>query len=132
MDFWKDKFPEYYTLGVRTVTSDELNDSTKWFFKGRYKRDLIYTGIRAGGGGSHHMLCTVDFTEKKVKMYDSNKRNHEQDHTGKGEKILAFVEAKAKRDRIPFDVKKWTIEDKTNCPQQTNCHDCGVYVCTLA
>ena len=47
MDFWKDKFPEYYTLGVRTVTSDELNDSTKWFFKGRYKRDLIYTGIRA-------------------------------------------------------------------------------------
>ena len=35
-------------------------------------------GTRAkGGGGSHHMLCTVDFTEKQVKMNESNKRNHE-------------------------------------------------------
>ena len=100
-------------------------------FRKQPLRGVFVSGFVASHG-SHHMLCAVDFTEKKVKMYDSNKRNHEQDHTGKGGKILAFVEAKAKRDRIPFDVNEWTIEDKTNCPQQTNGHDCGVYVCTLA
>ena len=70
------------------------------------------------GGGSHHMLCTVDFMERKVKMYDSNRRKHKQDHTERGEEILAFVEAKAKRDKIPFDVEKWTVidVDGDNCP----------------
>ena len=38
-----------------------------------------------GGRGSHHMLCTVNFMEKKVRMHDSNRRNNEQDHTERGE-----------------------------------------------
>ena len=35
---------------------------------------------------------------------------------------------------MPLIVEEWTIidEDETNSPQQTNGHDCGVYVCTLA
>ena len=33
---------------------------------------------------------------------------------------------------MPLIVEEWTIidEDETNSPQQTNGHDCGVYVCT--
>ena len=30
------------------------------------------------------------------------------------------------------EAKEWTIEGETNSPQQTNDHDCSVYVCTLA
>ena len=85
-----------------------------------------------GGGGSHHMLCAVNFDEKKVKMYDSYRKNNEQDHTGRGEKILAFVKAKAMKDKVPLNVDEWTIVNETNSPQQSNGHDCGVFVCTLA
>ena len=85
-----------------------------------------------GGGGSHHMLCAVNFDEKKVKMYDSYRKNNEQDHTGRGEKILAFVKAKAMRDNVPLNVDEWKIVNETNSPQQSNGHDCGVFVCTLA
>ena len=56
----------------------------------------------------------------------------QQDRTERGKEILAFIETKAKRDKIPLNVEEWTIEVETNSPQQTNDHDCGVYACTLA
>jgi len=43
MDFWKEKYPDYYTIGVHELTEEELSDSDKFFYKN--KHDIVYTGL---------------------------------------------------------------------------------------
>ena len=40
---FKENFPEYYQIGVRELTQEEMNDRTKYYFK--EKEDLIYAGL---------------------------------------------------------------------------------------
>jgi len=42
--YWEKECPDYYRIGVRQVTKDELNDGSKFYY-GRYHYDLIYTGL---------------------------------------------------------------------------------------
>lgn len=41
---WKEKYPEYHSVGVRDVSPAELQDKTLYYYN-RYKTDLIYTGL---------------------------------------------------------------------------------------
>ena len=43
MDFWKTNYPEYYTVGVRVLSEEELQDQDKYYWKN--KTEIIYTGI---------------------------------------------------------------------------------------
>ena len=43
-NFWKVNNENYYSLGVRDVSNEDLANVTKFYF-GRYKTDLIYQGI---------------------------------------------------------------------------------------
>ena len=40
---YKENFPEYYRIGVRELTTEEMADRTKYHFD--KKEDLIYTGL---------------------------------------------------------------------------------------
>jgi hypothetical protein len=44
--FWKKGDPDYYAVGVREVSQDELLDETRYYF-GRFKEDLIYIGMNS-------------------------------------------------------------------------------------
>jgi hypothetical protein len=42
--FWGEHCPEYYPVGTRDVSAEDLQDQRK-FFHGRYKKDLVYKGL---------------------------------------------------------------------------------------
>ena len=44
-EFWKEKFPQYYDLGVRILTQEDLADTTKYWWKN--KHDLVYPGLNS-------------------------------------------------------------------------------------
>ena len=47
IDFWKKQCPEYINAGgVLDVSAEDQQDETKYFFKGRFKQDIQYRGIR--------------------------------------------------------------------------------------
>ena len=41
--FWQEKYPQYYAVGVRALTEEELGDEDMFWWKN--KHDLIYTGL---------------------------------------------------------------------------------------
>ena len=43
--FWLENDPEYHSIGVVEVSEADLHDNTKYFFDGKYKQDLVYTGL---------------------------------------------------------------------------------------
>ena len=50
INFWKEKDPDYYKIGVCGVAESDLNDETKWFFpdvKCPFKEDIIYEGLNS-------------------------------------------------------------------------------------
>ena len=58
--YWKEDFPEYYSIGVRTLSEEELNDTTKFFWKN--KHDIVYDGINP--------KFVKAFLSTKVKKFD--------------------------------------------------------------
>ena len=44
IEYWKENFGEYHFIGVRQLSEEEINDKTKFYF-GRFKEDIVYTGI---------------------------------------------------------------------------------------
>jgi hypothetical protein len=42
--FWEEHCPEYYSVGTRDVSAQDLQDSGKFFY-GWYKKDLVYQGL---------------------------------------------------------------------------------------
>jgi hypothetical protein len=66
--FWKTGDPEYYTVGVCQVTLEDLQDVTRHYF-GRFKEDLIYTGMNSEF--LKHFLVTVKWKKDgKLKGVD--------------------------------------------------------------
>ena len=41
--FWEEKYPQYYAVGVRALTEEEVGDEDMFWWKN--KHDLIYTGL---------------------------------------------------------------------------------------
>ena len=41
--FWQEKYPQYYAVGVRELTEEELGNEDMFWWKN--KHDLIYTGL---------------------------------------------------------------------------------------
>ena len=42
--YWKKNCPDYYAIGVKKVTNEDLNDESKFYYR-RYKYDLVYSGM---------------------------------------------------------------------------------------
>jgi hypothetical protein len=60
MDWWKIHYPGYYDVGVKALSEEEQMDPTKYYYKGKYKHDLVYAGLNV------HML-TAFLSCKKQK-----------------------------------------------------------------
>ena len=43
IEYWKEKEPGYFDIGVRDLNQEELNDTSKFYHKN--KQDLVYTGL---------------------------------------------------------------------------------------
>jgi hypothetical protein len=49
--FWQEKYPQYYAVGVRALTEEELGDEDMFWWKN--KHDLIYTVVTNIKGRKH-------------------------------------------------------------------------------
>ena len=43
--FWKENDMDYYTVGVKKVTEEDLHDPSKYYFDGWFKYDIKYSGL---------------------------------------------------------------------------------------
>ena len=43
--YWEQCCSVYYSNGVRTVSEDKYGDRHKFYFDGKYKKDIVYSGI---------------------------------------------------------------------------------------
>ena len=64
---FKENFPEYYEIGVRALTQEEIADRTKYYFK--EKEDLIYTGL--------YVQFFMFFLSSTDKRADGKLKSHE-------------------------------------------------------
>ena len=64
---FKDHFPEYYQIGVRQLTQEEISDRTKYFFN--KTEDLIYTGLNV-----QFLMYFLSSTDKRA---DGKLKSHE-------------------------------------------------------
>jgi hypothetical protein len=64
---FKENFPEYYEIGVRALTQEEIADRTKYYFK--EKEDLIYTGLNV-----QFFMFFLSSTDKRA---DGKLKSHE-------------------------------------------------------
>ena len=47
IEFWKEKDPGYYQVGVRAVGEEDQANPTKYFFDGKFKEDICYAGLNS-------------------------------------------------------------------------------------
>ena len=69
MKYWKEHLPEYYAIGVDDVSTADQHDKTKYFFKGKYKKDLVYDGLNAEYF-LYFLTKTKTKPDKKLKSWD--------------------------------------------------------------
>ncbi len=43
MNFWREQYPDYYAVGVRELSAQEIADPDKFFYKNQH--DIIYSGL---------------------------------------------------------------------------------------
>ena len=44
-NYWETNCPIYYSTGVRIVDTAEYSDKAKFYYDGKYKKDIVYTGF---------------------------------------------------------------------------------------
>lgn len=67
MKYLEENFPEYYQIGVRTLTQEERADKTKYHFN--HEKDLIYTGFNV-----QFLMYFLSATDKRT---DGKLKSHE-------------------------------------------------------
>jgi hypothetical protein len=58
--YWEKECSDYYQVGVTDVNNADQNDITKYYFKGKYKEDIVYEGLN-----SNFVLYFLVNTKKK-------------------------------------------------------------------
>ena len=76
VNFWKENHKDYYELGVRNVDEEEQQRESCYFFGGRYKQDIIYTGINVDFLLS--FLVSTKFKKSNERADEMNERNMER------------------------------------------------------
>jgi len=80
----------------------------------------------------HWCLATIDVTEKSATYYDSLRGTQ----GGSFDTILSLLDTcHVHHYKKPFNKELWTCTDTLDddtIPRQTNCDDCGVFVCAYA
>lgn len=80
----------------------------------------------------NHWTCMVVYMEEKRILYLDSLGSGGRRYTSAFMKYISD-EWKDKQKSDYSDIDKWSIEDNhNNVPQQTNNHDCGVFVCMFA
>ena len=59
IEYWKEKEPGYFDIGVRDLNQEELNDTSKFYHKN--KQDLVYTGNSCV---FRHTMATINNKQK--------------------------------------------------------------------
>ena len=68
-NYWEQHFPDYYRVGVRNLTDEEMNDSTSFFWKNT--KDIVYEGLN-----SKFLKAFVASKTKKNKRKNLKLRSH--------------------------------------------------------
>lgn len=64
---WKDRYPEYYAIGVRSVSPEEQRDRSKYYFQ--HTEDLEYNGLNVKFL-IYFLLSTEKRSDGKYKSFD--------------------------------------------------------------
>ena len=70
--YWKEHCPDYYAIGVKKVTNEDLHDASKYYY-GRYKYDLVYSGLNVNYL-LHYMMSNSKKASGKVKSKDDMRK----------------------------------------------------------
>lgn len=92
-----------------------------------FSYDIIPVPVHVGG--VHWCMSIIHLREKSIKYYDS--MGHPNVAVLNALNMYLQEESLDKR-KIPFDTSDWTIECVSDCPQQRNGSDCGVFSCMFA
>ena len=73
--FFETKCPNYAPIGVREVSAEDQADRTKYYFGGKYKKDLVYTGLNVSFV-KKFLSSTKYKKNKKLKGYTNIRKYH--------------------------------------------------------
>ena len=116
-----------------TAISDfNYNEVSSWTHSGRkninlFQKDMVIIPINYHN--QHWTLAAIYPKTKKVAYYDSMRSAHtaaQYLHI-----IKRYLQEEARITKTVFDATIWSFDTPT-VPQQTNCHDCGVYLLLFA
>lgn len=79
----------------------------------------------------HWIMVLVDVGQKRIVSMDSMCHKTEEQHQGRRNKLLDWIQAEHMSKNKPFDRKEW-IHTYSNVPQQGNGVDCGPFSCMFA
>ena len=86
----------------------------------------------------NHWACgIIDFRKKSVELHDSlgvkKGSGYSSTETDFFPLMRSYLSEEAAATKTPnFDISKWTDVTSTNCPQQDNINDCGVFLLKVA
>ena len=55
-EYWRKNFPDYYAIGVKKVTDEDLIDESKFYYN-HYQYDFVYSGMNVNYL-LHYMMST--------------------------------------------------------------------------
>eukprot|EP01083_Nonionella_stella_P281201 956833_1 len=95
-----------------------------------FAKEKVFIPIHVSG--NHWCLAVLNMRDRRIEYYDSLGGGTNRDCVQKLKKFLKDEHLQKRGDEL--DVSSWTVYDaKINeIPQQSNCNDCGVFVCKYA
>lgn len=79
---------------------------------------------------NHWSLIVIDIKQQSIAYYDSLHSPTQGDEVM--QKLLEHLENIALNKKVRWNKAEWTTNHVSNCPQQTNGYDCGVFACVFA
>lgn len=97
INFWKKNCPQYYLIAVRKNTPKEMYDEPlMWFFKGKYKEDIIYTGLNP-------KFVLAFLNDEKIVKHGANKGNYRSYDDMRKFRDAINNGAKIRSEKMPHD-----------------------------
>ena len=121
-NYWEQHFPDYYRVGVRNLTDEEMNDSTSFFWKN--KKDIVYEGLNSKFLKAF-VASKTKKTSGKTSSYDHIRKYFDAVQWGAKESgallPVSFFQAKEKflaafKKQVAGEKKKGNLDEKEADP----------------